>query len=64
VSTAIFEDDDCFVGYTRRECGEHRTVGSRRAWCFDCHEWCYSHSLDMACKGCQIPWLRARLGEA
>lgn len=20
---------------------EHRTVGSHRAWCYDCQEWCY-----------------------
>ena len=46
-------------GYPVRECGEHRTTG-RRAWCFDCHEWCYP---DPPCKGCELPILRARIVE-
>lgn len=25
-----------FDGHTERECGEHRTVGPHRVWCFDC----------------------------
>jgi len=48
----------CFVGWEPRECGEHRTVGDYRAWCFDCSEWCYSAQIDMACKGCEIAALR------
>jgi hypothetical protein len=39
-----------FVGRFPRECGEHRTVGPHRAWCFDCREWCYP--LD-GCTGCK-----------
>jgi hypothetical protein len=49
-----------FDGYALRDCGEHRTVGSHRAWCFDCSEWCYSRSQDMACKGCEVAWLRIK----
>jgi hypothetical protein len=43
-----------FEGHDDRECGEHRTTGSR-AWCFDCSEWCYPHA---PCKGCELPSLR------
>jgi len=42
-------DDACFYGHPKRECGEHRTVGSHRAWCHDCGEWCYP---DIPCRGC------------
>jgi hypothetical protein len=31
--------------------GEHHTVGSR-AWCLQCSEWCYPHSI------CEIQQLR------
>lgn len=41
-----------FAGWDPRECGEHRTVGAHRAWCFDCAEWCYPHA-EMACRGCE-----------
>lgn len=43
-----------FVGHDGRECGEHRTVGSHRAWCFDCGEWCYPNS---PCVRCERPFL-------
>ena len=49
-----------FEGHEPRECGEHRTVGPHRAWCFDCNEWCYPAD-DWACKGCRIPKLEAAL---
>ncbi len=39
-----------FHGHTPRRCGEHRTVGSHRAWCHDCGEWCYPSA---PCRGCQ-----------
>lgn len=39
-----------FEGYPNRECGDHRTVGPHRAWCFPCHEWCYP---DVPCEGCE-----------
>lgn len=52
-------DQRAFVGWQPRECGEHRTVGDYRAWCFQCSEWCYSATIGMACKGCEIPHLRA-----
>jgi hypothetical protein len=38
-----------FEGHTPRVCGEHRTVGSHRAWCFDDGSWCYP---DDPCAGC------------
>lgn len=47
-----------FEGHEPRECGEHRTVGPHRAWCFDCTEWCYPRP-ELACKGCELPQLRA-----
>lgn len=46
-----------FHGHWPRECGEHRTVGEQRAWCYDCTEWCYPR-IDAACKGCEIVHLR------
>ena len=44
-----------FDGHQPRECGEHRTVGPHRAWCFDCREWCYP---DAPCARCELPMLR------
>lgn len=44
-----------FYGHENRECGEHRTVGSHRAWCFDDGEWCYP---GIPCRGCELPALR------
>jgi hypothetical protein len=38
--TQEHDDKGNFLGYEPRECGEHRTVGAHRAWCFDCSEWC------------------------
>ena len=49
-----------FHGHDERECGDHRTVGPHRAWCFDCSEWCYPMA---ACKGCELPMLRAQAPE-
>lgn len=40
-----------FEGHQPRECGEHRTVGPHRAWCHDCHEWCYPSD---GCSGCRL----------
>lgn len=45
-----------FEGHPNSECGEHRTVGSHRAWCFNDTEWCYPHA---PCRGCELPVLRA-----
>jgi hypothetical protein len=59
----IAQTEPNFLGHKGRECGEHRTVGSHRAWCFDCSEWCYP-GIDAACKGCELPSLRAALDEA
>ena len=50
-----------FEGHDGRECGEHRTVGSHRAWCHDCTEWCYP---EIPCRGCKIPQLELALTEA
>lgn len=48
------EQGDLFEGHLPRLCGEHRTVGPHRAWCFDCHEWCYP-AWWWGCAGCRIP---------
>ncbi len=40
-----------FLGHEPRECGEHRTVGPHRAWCFDCSEWCYPGGPCVRCLG-------------
>ncbi len=51
-----------FEGRTGRTCGEHRTVGPHRAWCFDCSEWCYP---DEPCHGCDPRiYTQAQLDEA
>ena len=47
-------------GCVERECGDHRTTG-RRAWCFDCTEWCYEA---IPCKGCAVPILEAKVARA
>jgi hypothetical protein len=44
-----------FEGHPHRACGEHRTVGPHRAWCFNCGEWCYP---DEPCAHCELPTLR------
>ena len=43
------DDAANFEGFKGRRCGDHRTVGTYRAWCHDCDEWCYPGS---ACPGC------------
>jgi hypothetical protein len=48
-----FDKDKNFTGWTKRRCGEHRTVGEHRAMCSTCGEWCYPER-DMACDGCRI----------
>ncbi len=45
-----------FEGHQPRDCGEHRTLGSHRAWCYDCSQYCYP---DAGCNGCEIPALTA-----
>lgn len=52
-------DEPYFEGHVPRECGEHRTLGSR-AWCLDCSQYCYPN-IEMACRGCEIADLRLRL---
>lgn len=49
--------DKLFEGHEPRECGEHRTVGEHRAWCYDDGEWCYPKA---PCRGCELAKLRAR----
>lgn len=51
---------DEWEGHDERECGEHRTTGTR-AWCFNDHEWCYPNA---PCRGCELPILRRRLDSA
>lgn len=58
------EQGPLFTGWEPRECGDHRPVGDYRAWCFDCSEWCYSRTIDMACKGCEIVHLRRAIPSA
>lgn len=49
------EQKPSFEGWPDRECGEHRTVGPIRAWCFDCSEWCYASDQEEAgCRGCRV----------
>ena len=47
-----------FLGFEPRECGEHRTVGDHRAWCYADSEWCYPSA---PCRGCEIVQLREQL---
>lgn len=60
MTTPIYEpreaDDNSpnFLGFEGRNCGDHRTVGSHRAWCFDCTMWCYPSN---PCNGCEVPSL-------
>lgn len=35
--------------------GEHRTVGSHRAWCYDDVEWCYPGTLCKCCDQQTVP---------
>ncbi len=51
----VYDEAGRFHGHQPRECGEHRTVGSHRAWCFACSEWCYPSS---PCVRCEIASLR------
>lgn len=43
------DDRPDFEGHAQRRCGEHRTVGSHRAWCYTDSEWC---SPSSPCSGC------------
>jgi hypothetical protein len=56
------ETEDLFEGHEPRECGEHRTLGSHRAWCFDCHEYCYPR-IAAACNGCRNPVIEQLLDD-
>lgn len=49
-------------GIEGRDCGDHRTVGEHRAWCYDCGEWCYSGVA--RCRGCAAPTVRSLLAAA
>lgn len=44
------DDNGGWLGHDGTECGEHRTVGPHRAWCFACAEWCYP---DAPCRRCE-----------
>lgn len=50
-SEPMWDEHGNFLGHEPRECGEHRTVGSYRAWCFDCGEWCYPGDPCVRCEG-------------
>jgi hypothetical protein len=48
--TAVFDDAGRFQGHEPNEGCEHRTVGSHRAWCLDCTEWCYPRNPCLRCE--------------
>lgn len=48
-SAPHLDTEGSFYGFQSRDCGEHRTVGAHRAWCFDCSEWCLP---DQPCRRC------------
>jgi len=48
--TARYDAEGRFLGGSSPEC-EHRTVGSHRAWCLTCSEWCYPRAM---CARCQL----------
>jgi len=63
--TAVFEPSPrdgkpLFMGFSLADCGEHRTVGAHRAWCYQDTEWCYPSS---PCRGCELPTLRQQIVE-
>jgi hypothetical protein len=51
VSEPHLDTEGSFYGFQSRDCGEHRTVGPHRAWCFDCSEWCYRNAPCARCHG-------------
>lgn len=51
VSAPHVDTHGSFYGFQSRDCGEHRTVGPHRAWCFDCSEWCYPNAPCRRCHG-------------
>jgi hypothetical protein len=55
MSGPIFDDKGRFQGHEPNEGCEHRTVGSHRAWCYNCNEWCYPDP-EMACVRCERAW--------
>lgn len=54
----LFDDNGNFEGFKERDCGDHRTVGPHRAWCYDCSAWCYP---DLPCNGCLVIQLERKL---
>ena len=60
--SATFNNAGGFLGHRPRECTGHETVGTHRAWCIDCSDWCYP-DISEACCGCRIGSLRAELDE-
>jgi hypothetical protein len=46
---ARFDDDARYLGGPSEQC-EHRTVGSHRAWCLTCGEWCHPNGLCVRCE--------------
>lgn len=58
----VRDEKGSFEGFEPRECGEHRTVGSHRAWCYTCHEWCYPR-IAAACNGCRNPVIEKLLDD-
>ena len=52
--TVIRDTAGNFEGHSPRECGEHRTLGVHRAWCFDCSEYCYPSTPCVRCERAMI----------
>jgi hypothetical protein len=49
-----YDAENRFLGGPGRSC-EHRTVGSHRAWCLTCVEWCYPKALCVRCECASKP---------
>jgi hypothetical protein len=63
----VVDERGYYLSRAERYCAEHRTVGSHRAWCHDCSEWCYPANgaedvlESMACTGCTTPVMEAEV---
>ncbi len=57
--TTRFDAEGRYLGGLSEEC-EHRSVGSHRAWCLTCQEWCYPEAM---CPRCERSARRSLAGE-
>ena len=49
LTTCIYDGDGNFKYHEPHTCGDHRTVGDHRSWCYQDGEWCYP---SIPCVGC------------